>query len=169
MEVTTVPGFIDYYGSVWRRTYVLVERIPPDLLERPLAPGRFTAGDQLRHLAAIERFMFAENAAGRPSRYPGHGRELADGYDDVVAYFVRMHEETKQVISALSDADLQKRCATPAGATITAWKWLRAMIEHHVHHRGQLYLTLGLFGIPTPPIFGLTSEEVKARSMEPLP
>ena len=30
--------------------------------------------------------MFAENAAGRPSRYAGCGRELADGYDAVLAY-----------------------------------------------------------------------------------
>jgi len=46
-----------------------------------------------------------------------------------------------------------------------AWKWLRAMVEHEAHHRGQLYLMLGMIGIPTPPIFGLTSEEVRDRSV----
>jgi hypothetical protein len=30
--------------------------------------------------------MYAENACGRPSRYPAHGRELADGYDAVLDY-----------------------------------------------------------------------------------
>jgi hypothetical protein len=34
----------------------------------------------MRHLATVERYMFAENMQGKPSRYPGHGRELADGY-----------------------------------------------------------------------------------------
>jgi uncharacterized damage-inducible protein DinB len=53
---------------------------------------------------------------------------------------------------------------TPAGAPITTWKWLRAMVEHEAHHRGQLYLLLGLRGIATPPIYGLTEEEVQARS-----
>jgi len=38
------------------------------------------------------------------------------------------------------------------------------MVEHEAHHRGQLYLMLGLLGVPTPPIFGLTEEEVRARS-----
>jgi uncharacterized damage-inducible protein DinB len=38
------------------------------------------------------------------------------------------------------------------------------MVEHEVHHRGQLYLYLGMLGVPTPPLYGLTSEEVKARS-----
>jgi uncharacterized damage-inducible protein DinB len=38
------------------------------------------------------------------------------------------------------------------------------MVEHEAHHRGQLYLLLGLRGIATPPIYGLTEEEVQARS-----
>jgi uncharacterized damage-inducible protein DinB len=38
------------------------------------------------------------------------------------------------------------------------------MLEHEAHHRGQLYFILGLRGISTPPIFGLTSEDVQARS-----
>jgi uncharacterized damage-inducible protein DinB len=41
-------------------------------------------------------------------------------------------------------------------------KWLRAMVEHEVYHRGQLYLYLGLLGVPTPPLYGLTSEQVRA-------
>jgi uncharacterized damage-inducible protein DinB len=55
---------------------------------------------------------------------------------------------------------------TPGGATITVWKWLRAMVEHEIHHRGQLYLYLSLLEVQTPPIYGLTSEEVMERSKE---
>jgi uncharacterized damage-inducible protein DinB len=40
-------------------------------------------------------------------------------------------------------------------------------VEHEAHHRGQIYLMLGMRGVPTPPIFGLTSEEVRARSILP--
>jgi uncharacterized damage-inducible protein DinB len=64
----------------------------------------------------------------------------------------------------LSDADLLRKCQTPAGTAITTWKWLRAMCEHEVHHRGQIYLMLGLLEVATPPLFGLTSEEVRERS-----
>ena len=42
------------------------------------------------------------------------------------------------------------------------------MVEHEIHHRGQLYLLLSMLGVATPPIYGLTSEEVRARSL-PLP
>lgn len=108
--------------------------------------------------------MFAENVAGRPSRYPGHDASLAAGYDAVVAYFDRMHAEALEIFGALSDDRLRERCDTPGGVSLPVWKWLRAMIEHEVHHRGQLYLMLGMLGVATPPLYGLTSEEVRQRS-----
>ncbi len=67
-----------------------------------------------------------------------------------------------EIFSRLSDADLQRKCPTPAGAEIRTAKWLRAMVEHEIHHRGQLYLYLGMLGVPTQPIFGLTSEQVRS-------
>jgi uncharacterized damage-inducible protein DinB len=69
------------------------------------------------------------------------------------------------MLSSLRDEDLQRKCATPDGAHITVWKWLRAMVEHEIHHRGQLYLYLSLLNVPTPPLYGLTSEEVRERSV----
>ena len=38
------------------------------------------------------------------------------------------------------------------------------MVEHEVHHRAQIYLMLGVLGVDTPPLYGLTEEEVKERS-----
>jgi uncharacterized damage-inducible protein DinB len=108
--------------------------------------------------------MYAETVAGRPSRYAGCGRELAEGYDGVMAYFERLDVEAKAIIRGLSDADLERKCQTPAGVPITTWKWLRAMVEHEAHHRGQIYLMLSMLEVPTPPLYGLTSEEVRARS-----
>ena len=75
-----------------------------------------------------------------------------------------LHAESLTILGTLSDADLMTKCETPAGTTITVWKWLRAMIEHEIHHRGQIYLMLGILGVPTPPLYGLTAEEVRDRS-----
>ncbi len=164
MEIRTVGQFLEYWDSLRGRTRRVVACIPPDRLEWTDRAGAFTLGDLVRHLATIERYMYAETLAGRPSRYPGCGRELADGYEAVLAYFDRLDQESRDIIATLSDADLQRKCRTPAGSEITTWKWLRAMAEHEVHHRGQIYLLLGMLAVPTPPLFGLTSEEVRDRS-----
>lgn len=164
MEIVEPAEFHRYHARIRERTRRIAALIPPDAIEWTHQPGKFTLGDLVRHLGAIERYMFAENARQRPSRYPGHGRELAEGYDQVLAYFDRTHAESVEIFSALSVADLAAPCATPGGATLPVWKWLRAMLEHEIHHRGQLYLMLGILGVATPPLYGLTSEEVRERS-----
>jgi len=162
--------FLRYWDNARGRTRRLVALIPADRVEwapAPVAGGssaRLTCGDLVRHLAAIERWMFAENVSGRPSRYPGHDESLASGVEALLAFHDRMHAEAMAVLAALTPEQLVARCETPGGASLPAWKWLRSMVEHEAHHRGQLYTYLGLLGVSTPPLYGLTEEEVKARS-----
>jgi uncharacterized damage-inducible protein DinB len=157
---------IDYFDRVRERTMRAVVLVPPERIDWTYQGGKFTFGDLIRHLAAIERWMFAENASLRPSRYPGHGRELADGYEGVVAYMKRMHEESMPLFRA---ADPDARCTTPAGIQISVGKWMRSMTEHEIHHRGQLYMYLSMVGVQPPAIFGLTEEEVAARAVTSSP
>jgi uncharacterized damage-inducible protein DinB len=154
----------DYFERIRERTMRVVACVPPDQLDWTYRQGKFTLADLMRHIASIERWMFAENARMRPSSYPGHGRELADGYDEIVAFMKRMHAESMEIFRSLTDSDLDAKCVTPGGVSLRIGKWLRAMIEHEIHHRGQLYLYLSMLEIPTPPLYGLTEEEVKSRS-----
>jgi uncharacterized damage-inducible protein DinB len=165
MEIDSADIFLPYFENIRARTIRVASLLPPDKIDWTHRAGAFTLGDLVRHVAATERWMFAENARGRPSRYPGHGRELANGLDAVLAYLARMHEESMLIFRGLTPAQLREPVTTPAGAPLVAWKWLRAMVEHEVHHRGQLYLMLGMLGVVTPPIYGLTSEQVRERSI----
>ncbi len=169
MEIPSVDVFLEYYEGIRDRTRRVVTRIPDEHMDWRPAPGRFSFADLVRHVAAIERYMFAENVAGRPSSYPGHGPELADGPDAVRAYFEARHAEAMEIFRGLDADALRRKCGTPAGVTLTTWKWLRAMVEHEVHHRGQLYLMLGLIGASAPPMFGLTSEQVRENSVADSP
>lgn len=165
MEIRSVSQFLEYWDGIRARTRKVVACIPAERLEWTHKAGRFTLGDQVRHLATIERYMYGETIAGRPSAYPGCGAELAAGLPVVTAYLERLHAEFKAILTDLGDEALARKCLTPAGSPITTWKWLRAMVEHEAHHRGQIYLMLGMLDVPTPPIFGLTSEEVLGRSV----
>ena len=156
--------FLDYWEKVRQRTLRVIACIPEDKYDWSYQAGKFSFADLIRHLAAIERYMYAENVQLKPSRYSGHGKDLADGPVEVRAFMDRMHRESVEIFGRLNQEDLNRKCVTPGGASITVWKWLRAMVEHEVHHRGQIYLYLGTLGIPTPPLYGLTSEEVRDRS-----
>lgn len=165
MEISNIETFIAFYERIKQRTTRLFNLIPPDKIEWTYQEGKFTMGDIIRHLANIERYMYAETVQLKESTYSGCGIEFAQGYKDVTSYYERMQAECLEIFSNLSPEDLLKKCKTPAGHEITTWKWLRAMIEHEIHHRGQLYMYLAILGIKTPPIFGLTSEEVIERSV----
>ena len=165
MEIRTISPFLQYFGNVRERTLRVARCIPPEKIEWSYAEGKFTFGDLLRHLAVAERYMFAENVAGRPSRYTKHDKSLADGMENVLAFVGRLHGEAMEIFGNLTDEDLQRKCRTPGGADITTWKWLRSMSEHEIHHRGQIYLYLSILGVATPPLYGLTSEQVRARSV----
>ncbi len=165
METLAIEPFLAYFESVRGRTLRVAATIPPEQIEWRYREGAFSFGDLLRHLGAIERYMFTENACGRPSAYPGHGRELADGYAGTMEFLAQMHAESVARLRALTPEDLARPCTTPGGTPLAAWKWLRAMVEHEVHHRGQIYLMLGILGVPVPPLYGLTEAEVRARSV----
>jgi len=165
MEIRTILPFLHYFGNVRERTMRVARCIPPDKIDWTYKHGKFTLGDLLRHIAIAERYMWAETLQGRQSRYVQHGKELADSYENVMALMQRLHAESMEIFGQLTDEDLQKKCKTPDDAEITRWKWLRLMAEHEIHHRGQIYLYLGMLGVPTPPLYGLTSEQVRERSV----
>ena len=84
MEIITIGPFLDYYEKIRQRTLKVINCIPTERIEWTFKEGKFTFADLIRHLSSIERYMYAENVQLKPSRYPGHGKELADGYDEVL-------------------------------------------------------------------------------------
>ena len=56
MEISTIESFLDYYERIRQRTRKVVLLIPPDKLEWTYREGKFTLGDLVRHIAAIERW-----------------------------------------------------------------------------------------------------------------
>ncbi len=164
MEIHTVHEFLGYFERVRERTKRVVACIPEDRLEWTPGGDCFTSGNLVRHIAGTERWMWAENVRGLPSRYPGHGPELASGLAAVTEYMDRLHREAMEIFRSLEPEDLQKKCPAVGGVDLRIWKWLRAMVEHEIHHRGQLYTVLRLAGVETPSLYGLTESEVLERS-----
>jgi uncharacterized damage-inducible protein DinB len=161
MEITTIQPFLEYFERVRERTMKLVKCIPPEKLEWRYREDKFTLGDLARHLVAIERYLFAESVRGGRNAYPGCGRELADGYENVLRFMDSMHAESMAIFSTIKDDDLHQKVLAADGSSITMWKLLRSMIEHEAHHRGEMYVYLGMLGVAVPPLYGLTSEQVQ--------
>jgi uncharacterized damage-inducible protein DinB len=158
---TTMDGFLKHFNNVRQRTRRVADCIPPEQIEWAPREGMFTLGDLVRHIAVTERYVWAETVHNRPSLYVSHGKELAEGKHNVLAFLDRMHEESLELFRGLPQEAMNTNCRTLIGAHLVTWKWLQMMTEHEAHHRGQLYTSLGCLGVETPSLYGLSSEEVR--------
>ena len=170
MEIKTIASFLSYYDKIREGTKQIIEVIPEDKMDWTYKTGKFTIADVIRHIAAIERNVFAELVLGNPSSYNGCDKELADGYDNVIAYFNEMNKQSIKIFSTLNEEDLNRKIISLNDTETKIGSFLRALIVHEIHHRGALCIYLNLLDIKTPPIFGLTAEQViqKSKSFENL-
>ena len=160
MEINTIVSFITYYEKVREGTKRIIHVIPKNRMDWAYKPGKFTIGDLIRHIAAIERNLFAESILGNPVSYKGCGKELASNYDEVINYFNRTHTESMNIFNSIQDNELSKKIKTVNGYQTTIGNFLRALIVHEIHHRGALCIYLNLLDIETPPVLGLTAEQI---------
>jgi uncharacterized damage-inducible protein DinB len=164
MEIKTIASFLDYFEKIREGTNRIIQVIPKDKMDWTYKSGKFTIADLVRHIAAIERNVFAQLVNGNTSSYKGCGKELADGYDDVIFYFNEMHRQSIIIFNSISDEDLNKKITTLSGVDAKIGNFLRALIIHEIHHCGALCIYLNLLDVKTPSIFGLTEEQVIQKS-----
>lgn len=163
-STSSVDEFLSYFSKVHKRTQAIVNLLPADRLDWTYKPGKFSVGDLVRHIALTERYLFIPVAQGNPPAYRGCGSEFGATLDEIKNQYTTLHEESLSLIRSL-EPRWNQLCTLPGGTEMPVNKWLRAMIEHEIHHRGQLYLYLSMLDVKTPPIFGLTSEQVIEHSV----
>ncbi|CAN5568672.1 hypothetical protein BH11BAC2_BH11BAC2_09630 [soil metagenome] len=160
MEIIKIEAFISYYEKTRETTLKVIEVIPHDKLDWSYMTGKFTIGDVVRHIAAIERNIFAEVALGNKPNYKGCRKDLADGYENIVRYFNEMHRQSIAIFKSLKDESLKSKIKSLNGNEIELGHFLRALLLHEIHHRAALVVYLNILGVATPPMIGLMEEQV---------
>lgn len=155
-----MQSFLSYYEKTRQVTGRVIQVIPADKFCWTYKAGKFTIGHLVRHIAAIERNVFAEVAAGNKPNYKGCGKEIAKDYENDISYFNEMHRQSIGIFQAIPDKALRQKIKSLDGREIELGNFLKALIVHEVHHRGALCIYLNLSGVETPPIIGLKEEQV---------
>lgn len=146
-------------------TRVVLERIPDALFDWRPDPRAFSMGALATHLATIPSWGAA--ILNGPSYDAGTvPAEIAalPGRQDVLALFDRHAAAMRQAIIDTADANLSQKWALKRGdrvlMTMPRFAALRRFILNHlVHHRGQMTVYLKMQQIPVPPIYGASGDE----------
>jgi uncharacterized damage-inducible protein DinB len=164
MEIYKADVFLHYYQKVKARTLRVVERIPKDHLDFRLKEGFFPLGDLARHIILIERDLYLPCLQNQSSRYRGCDASFARDMTDIMALYSDTMMSMEAILNDKSTVYFQEKCTVLGGASIRRVSWLRALLEHEIHHRGQLHMQLRYLDVDIPQIYGLSSEEVIDRS-----
>lgn len=155
-----LPEF-DHEMQTTRRT---LERVPEDKLGWKPHQKSMTLGGLATHLATLNHWVDATlgmdsfDVANAPATPELKSRsEILASFDQNVA-------SARAKIAATSDADLMKPWSLLAGGkamfTLPRIAVLRSFIMNHsIHHRGQLSVYLRLNDVPVPSIYGPSADE----------
>jgi len=160
----TRDELLQQYDRELATTRLLLERIPADRMAWRPHPKSTTMAGLGRHLAHMLTWGLlglsstssdaADRAPAGPTATPA----------DILAMFDRNAAATRALIAGLSDEGLRETWSlTWQGKTVmtsTREAVVESMILNHlIHHRGQLSVYLRLNDIPVPSIYGPTADD----------
>ncbi len=106
--------------------------------------GSWTAGQIALHIAEAEDFWFTRVVKGEEIMEPDFDTKSATR-DQLVNWLNFVHNKTLVFLNGLEEKDLEKKFALEGGEFplyFIVWH----VIEHEIHHRGELSLCLGMLG-----------------------
>ncbi|HEX2188465.1 MAG TPA: DinB family protein [Longimicrobiaceae bacterium] len=148
-------------------TRTLLERVPEDRAGWAPHPKSTTLGGLATHIPALVGLaataMVTEEVDMNP---PGGGGYTPPGFTTTAALLAEFDAQVakaRAAIDAASDEELQVPWSLKTGGhtifTIPRAAVVRSMVINHVvHHRGQLSVYLRLNDVPLPSIYGPTAD-----------
>lgn len=159
-----VDALLPEFDHEMTTTRKLLERVPDDRLDWKPHARSFSLGQLAEHVATIPMWGLVtltqsefDVGSNPPPQQIGPRSELLAAFDRHVA-------GTRAALAGRTDAELMapwslKRNGQVIFSMPKAAVWRSLVVNHLVHHRGQLSVYLRLLDIPVPAIYGPSADE----------
>jgi len=138
--------FFSHWDRVRGELIGTIEAFDESELETVTPDGR-KVGNVMLHIADAEdgwlRFCVTKELDAWPDTYK------LENYKDkksIIKLLTEVHARTKDHLSKLSEADLKSSITAPWGDDFALLWIFWHILEHEIHHRGELSLMLGQLG-----------------------
>ena len=170
----TTAEYLDHYRAQRRGTRKLVAAIPEDCFDWAPSSSAFTVGDTVRHMMQAELFWrrlivaaangerydpfnVAGDSAARldairtrnlqASKSPKFGATAAECLERWAA----IQADTERELAALAPTAFETIVEHPLAVMRgPVWEACLGMLEHEIHHRGQISAYLKVLGVEQP-------------------
>ena len=115
-----------------------------DLSYKPF-PASWPAGRIMLHIADAEEGWFRYAITRELPAWPEHFTlENFPTKADITSALTEVHERTKAYLESLEEAEAEKIIKVPWGQEFPLRWIIWHVLEHEIHHRGELSLILGM-------------------------
>jgi uncharacterized damage-inducible protein DinB len=158
----TLLADFDHELAVTRR---LIERIPRASLAWKPHDKSFSLGELATHLSKLPRWGAQILELASHDLMSGTNQATSLGtLDEILQNFDRNVADVRRGLVERSTAEIGEAWSLMRGreSLMTLPKgaaFRRFMLNHVIHHRGQLTVYLRLLDVPLPPIYGPTADE----------
>ncbi len=138
---------LDYGVELYHQGHARQQAVGGDGHGEYVLEGAWSVGQILCHIAHEEQIEVHYGLAHQLGEFPAEPR--ADKYTTIAsikALLTEVHDQTKAYLQGLDDTDLDREIEAPWGQTYRLGSMAWHVIEHEVHHRGELSLILGMLG-----------------------
>jgi uncharacterized damage-inducible protein DinB len=146
-------GFFKHWDEVRTNLFRALDMLTDDQLDFVPGEGLWSLGDVARHIANAEEGWFRYAIARARDEWPP--AYTAADYPTVASIktlLTEVHARTEAYLDTLSLVDLDQQIEAPWGEHFSLMWIIWHVIDHELHHRGEIYLMLGLMGLRAPDI-----------------
>jgi uncharacterized damage-inducible protein DinB len=141
-----------HWRAVRRGLFSALDQLADEQLAFVPREGMWSLGTVARHIANTEEGWFRYVATRELDEWPPFVEEAPATVESIKNLLAEVHDRTETYLGTVDEADLDGTIAAPWGETLTLRWILWHVLEHEIHHRGEIYLMLGLMGMEAPDV-----------------
>lgn len=155
--------YLDALKSEHPATRRVIQAIPADKGDYQPDPHAKSAMELAWHIVATERRFFNAVVAGAFDLSPFPKPDSIQNSADLDAWYASMFEERIGALAGLSGDHLVKPVDFRGLFTLPLVSFLQFILNHTIHHRGQLSVYLRPMGSRVPAIYGESYDSAQAK------
>jgi uncharacterized damage-inducible protein DinB len=145
--------FFAHWSEVRKGLFQALDEVTNAQLGFVPREGLWSLGTVARHIANVEEGWFRYAVTRELDEWPAE--YTAPDYptvESIKALLSEVHTRTEAYLATVEVADLDRTLELPWGGKLSLRQVIWHVLEHEIHHRGEIFLMLGLMGLEAPDV-----------------
>ena len=148
----SAKDLFQHWTSVRAGLYGAMDQLTDEQLDFVPREGMWSLGTVARHIAHAEEAWFRHWMTGMREGPPEYTSQDYPTVESIKALLAEVHARTDAYLETLDVVDLEETFETVWGQKGSIRWVVWHVLDHEIHHRGEIYLMMGLLGIEAPDV-----------------